>query len=451
MKDSLSSYIRKSIRFWDVKNCGVVIVQGDSTLFRKGFSYKTFSKIEDETQFPLASVSKHFTSLMLLKVLRDNNISINSNIFDYIENDSLKKNFLRKNITFKDLLNHNLGFKNYEKDFYLFENRYSKKEILEKVYSDTLPSKKSYGYHNAGYILIGELIETISGVEYEDYLKEEFLYVLKMFNTHADYNNYISDIKNVDFFKGKKNIKVKSIQSNKFKPAGGIYSTLKDMDSWIKYLLKEPNPLLSRVFDTIYIKNETHPYNKDSKLNYQLGLKTQYYSGKKIYFHYGGLPGIVTALYLIPEIEVGFFIFCNKNNTPLTTMISYEILDSFLSLPYRNYSMWSKSYHDKMESKNELEHQIQNNKIINNNILGKYKNVDYGEIKIIQKESEVVLLFENHGELKATLDYNDDVKLIFKTNSLIYPKILIEKKQNEREIELSFFESDPHKYKFVRL
>lgn len=449
--DSLSTYIKKSIKYWNVKNCGIVVVKDGKTILKKGFSSKTFFKFKNNTQFPLASVSKHFTSLALLKILKEKNIALDEKIYKYVKNKSVKKSSIISDLSFKDLLNHNTKLTKNEGDFLLLESDFDNNEILEKVYTIQSNRGKSYAYHNTGYVLAGTLIENLTGLKYNDYISEKFFKVIGMQSTITSFDDYSSSLNKVQPYYGKidESIKTTNTNSDNFTSTGGIYSTLDDMELWIKYLLKNKE-IVERNKDTVFRQKGVNPYHYVSDVFYQLGLMTQVYSHKRIFSHYGGLPGITTAFHVIPNTNSGFFLVCNKDNSYLPLLISLEILDAMLELPYRNYTTAFKGYYRDLEQKKDTLNSRANTTQKLNTLIGTYINDIYGEMYMKNEDNNILLSFEHHPNLTAKLSYKEENKLIFKSNSLMLPKVLIELTNSDKSLSISFFSSDPHKYVFKK-
>lgn len=329
----------------------------------------------------------------------------------------------------------------------LLESDFYDNEILEKVYTIQSNREKSYGYHNTGYVLAGKLIENLTGLSYSDYMSEKFFKTIGMKNTITSFDDYLTNPNKVQPYYGKidESIKTINVNSDNFTATGGIYSTLDDMELWIKCLLKNKD-IVERSKDTVFRQKGVNPYHYVSDVFYQLGLMTQVYSHKRIFSHYGGLPGITTAFHIIPDTNSGFFIVCNKDNGYLPLLISLELLDAMMELPYRRYTTVFKGHYRDLEQKKDTLNSKVNIMPKLNNITGTYINDIYGEMYINNDDNNISVSFEHHPNLSAKLSYKKKNKLIFKSNSLMLPKVLVELTNLDKSLSISFFSSDPHKY-----
>lgn len=347
IRDSLDNYINRSLKEWNIPGLGIVIIKDNNIVKTQGYDYKNIKEktlINSKTTFPLASVNKHFTAITLLKELRKRNISTNTSISNYFDNNSYLDSLLIQTISFGDILSHQLGFEYYEGDFILFESDFPKEQIIKKVWELKRKTSRKWGYHNTGYVIAGELIESMSNISLDIYFKQNLFEPLSMDNTFSSFKQYEQRANKLSPYYEYEGIlkEFKYANTDNYVAAGGIYSTLDDMAIWIEMLLNKGKGIVKRDIikeiteGSVEIKNARHPYNKVGNEYYGLGLKVQEYQDLKVIYHSGGLPGYVSFMFLVQEINLGVFFIYNKHNVGFYRPLMYEILDSYLSLPYRN-------------------------------------------------------------------------------------------------------------------
>jgi len=179
---------------------GVVTVSGkDGTLCQRAFGYR--NKAEElpnnpDTAFAIASGTKLFTALSICKLIDDGLLALDDLICDVIIHD-LK--IINNKITVHHLLTHTSGVGDYideeeSGEYYdilkLYENRPVHKWDSLAFYLSTfngLPQKFSpgqrYGYSNAGYVLLGLVVEGASKQSYQQYVKENIILPLGLAHT----------------------------------------------------------------------------------------------------------------------------------------------------------------------------------------------------------------------------------------------------------------------------
>jgi CubicO group peptidase (beta-lactamase class C family) len=231
--DSLLINLQKKNRF-----SGAVYLSqnGNNKILDKAYGFSNFSnslKNSTKTQFSLASLGKIFTIIAVLKLIENGELKLE---------DSLKKfniNFKDKranNVTIKQLLAHTSGFGHYwENEDYLNSrtniNNISKYiDFIKQIQLDFDPGTK-YQYSNVGYILLGKVIEYVSGDDYYGHIQKTIFTPLEMNSTNF---NFKRDI-NSNYAKGYsktetgKLIEVRSNLSLRGASDGGGYSTVGDL------------------------------------------------------------------------------------------------------------------------------------------------------------------------------------------------------------------------------
>ena len=324
IKDSLDSYITRTLRYWDIPGLALVIVKDGHVIKTKGYGYAEITKkarFDLNTLFPLASVNKHITSLALVSELKRQQIALDTPISGYLDDYEFDYKSNIGKITFKDLLSHQLGYEYYQGDFLLFDSDFSIKQIIKKAWSIKPNSNKSWRYHNTGYVLAGELLEKLSNSTLDTYLKIHFFNPLKMNNTISSFNQF-SSISNklTPYFNNNGIIEeIEHSNTDNYIGAGGVYSTLNDMSKWIVELFaNDPIVIKNDIINEIQkplvkIADGGHTFNKTSDVFYGLGFRIQDYAGHHLIYHTGGLPGSTSILFMLPDENLGVFIVCNMH------------------------------------------------------------------------------------------------------------------------------------------
>lgn len=185
---------------------GVVLIKKQSEELFKGCygyanrSFKVLNTIN--TRFRAGSVGKIFTAVCILKLVEEGKLSLNTPVIDYL---SLTDSQIPKEVTVHNLLTHNSGIGDYfdeEKDDWdqLWINNpiYNLKTLNDyyMLFKDKEPMFKvgeKYKYNNAGYILLGMVIEKASGENYFDYVRKELLEPQSMNSTDFVSVDYVAE------------------------------------------------------------------------------------------------------------------------------------------------------------------------------------------------------------------------------------------------------------------
>ena len=206
--EGLDSRIEKYLKRWQMKGGSLAITRGDSLVYAKGYGWA-----DEELGIPMepghilrmASVSKLITATGIMVLQDRDSLSIRDTVFGPrgILNDSIFTSLVRyrdyKKITVEHLLRHQAGFGRDP----LFSSRDVKHQlrldhtpVAEDFYSVVLnrPLRFKPGswqqYSNLGYLLLSEIIEKVSGMPYEEFIRKEVLEPAGCYDMHIAGNYY---------------------------------------------------------------------------------------------------------------------------------------------------------------------------------------------------------------------------------------------------------------------
>lgn len=294
----------------------ILIAKGNELIYQGSFGFKNFEKKEINTLstlFPIASLSKQFTSTAILLLQENKKLTINDKIGEYID---VPKSM--KDIPIKNLMNHTSGIPDY------WQNRiYNQKDSINNFLNqnDTLqftPNSK-YRYCNSGYFLLGEIIESVSRKSYGEYLSEKIFKPLGMKNTFV--NNGVEIDRAIGYDENWNQNDYLMTTAD-----GGIISTVKDLFLWDKALFE--NKLISKESKELMFTASI--LNNGNKVNYGFGWDINE-NNKKIASHTGWLASF--GAYNQIDLETGYFLIVLSNQIrpelmPLIEDINKELYKS---------------------------------------------------------------------------------------------------------------------------
>jgi CubicO group peptidase (beta-lactamase class C family) len=256
--------------------------------------------INANTSFHIASVSKTFTAMIVLKMWQDKQLEIDSSFTKYFPE------FNYPTVTIRQLLNHRSGLPNYV--YFMEELGWNKKDTIQnKDVFDCLVQKKAqlkniapsgtrFSYCNTNYALLALLIEKISGLPYPQYLQQYIFTPLGMKNSFVyttdkektvvpsyDWRGELIPMNHLDAVYGDKN----------------IYSSVSDLLLWDRLLASD------LYLQQSILKEAYTPYSNEKPgiRNYGLGWRMNVYpDSTKLIYHNGWWHGNNSALIrMIPE------------------------------------------------------------------------------------------------------------------------------------------------------
>jgi len=264
--------------------------------------------------FRIASVSKMFTAAMILKLSEDGKLSLSDPLSKFIHTFPNGEE-----ITIRELLNHTSGVSDTAQEFVPGLSRRdvdtaTQVSAIAKRTPDFAPGTH-WSYSNAGYVLLGAVIENVTGERWYDAIHEQLSVPLSL--THTMYGGskplisgraagYTTDsnshaVTNANY-----------ISSSFPAAAGGLISTADDLFRWMR------DVMLGHSINIRSLQEMLTPTSKlpGSHTNYGYGLGVYLWNvrGKTMIGHTGDIDGFSSAAGYIPEADVTVIVLANDDN-----------------------------------------------------------------------------------------------------------------------------------------
>ncbi len=316
---SASSKIKSFLDHLESKDfSGTILVAKNDSIVQKrayGLANKELDvKNEIDTKFNIASITKTFTAVAILQLYEQGKLDLNIPIGNYLADYPNEK--VRESVTISQLLTHTAGLPNFYVTNFLDRCKFEFKEVEDFVplfVNDTLLSEPGteYNYDAAGYVLLGLIIEEVTGENYYDYLKENIFQKANMSNTDAYEVDAIVKNKASGYTfvsDTTKTLKNNIYYLSKASPGGFHYSTVEDLFNFNKALFN--NKLISRKTLELMIKPRVKGYN--THLGYGIDVDQRY--NETILGHSGGWYGISGEIIYLPESNYTITILSNVDS-----------------------------------------------------------------------------------------------------------------------------------------
>lgn len=294
-----------------------LIYKDGEVIYRKGFGYANLEldvKMQPEHVFEIGSITKQFTAIAILMLQEQGKLKVEDDITKFIPDYPT----LGKTITIHHLLNHTSGIKSYT----------GMKSFREKARVDMSPAElidvfknepmdfdpgEQYRYNNSGYIILGHIIELVTGASYEDFVQQNFFDKLGMTNSY--YGSHQRLIKNRAYGYQDRDGYVNADYLSMTLPyaAGSLMSNVDDLLKWQKAL--NTNQLISKTTYEKAINGSS--LNSGEHIGYGYGLQSGKIQGSKSINHGGGIFGYTTQGIYLPKEDVFVSILTNCDcNSP---------------------------------------------------------------------------------------------------------------------------------------
>lgn len=299
-------------------------------IFEKSYGWQNAEKMipnRNESIYQIASLTKSFTALMIIKLGEEGKLSVHDPISKFIPD------YPRGNeITIEHLLTHTSGIyealrnKEYFRLLHTGEIIIKNKELsfFKNEPLDFEPGTQ-FSYTNSGYILLGIIIEKVTGLSYEDAVRKIILDPLKMTHTGFNYLALKSPYKTVpySYISKTKQEKTEIWNSTLTGPAGQIYSTAEDLYSYYKGLRDY------KIVSKETFKKAVTPYLS----GYGYGWFIDDLYGKKLINHGGNIEGSTSYFAMLPEEDLSIILLNNITSKKLEKA-GNTILAALLEQPY---------------------------------------------------------------------------------------------------------------------
>jgi CubicO group peptidase (beta-lactamase class C family) len=288
---------------------GSVLVARDAqVIYSKGFGSANLEwdiPNSPATKFRLGSVTKQFTAASILLLEERGKLSVNDPLKKYLPGAPAAWD----KITVYHLLTHTSGIPSFTgfADYAKLEPFATTSEQLVSRFRDKPldfePGEK-WQYSNSGYVLLGHLIEKITGESYEKFVRENIFTPLGMKDSGYDSNSavilhrasgyvHVGDgFENAGF-----------IHMSVPHGAGALYSTTVDLLKWEQGLFG------GKLLQAWSLQKMTTPF----KSNYAFGLSVETAGGHKVIHHGGGIEGFNTEVAYYPDDKLTVVVLGNVN------------------------------------------------------------------------------------------------------------------------------------------
>ena len=323
MDTMLNAYARQ------FKFSGVAFVaKGGQVLLQKGYGYKNFAKkIPNDPMgiFQIGSVTKQFTATVILKLQEQGKLSVQDKLSKYITDFAGSDR-----ITIEHLLRHTSGIYNYTNDNRFMNNESLKHVELERMISmmkekplEFQPGSK-FSYSNSNYILLGYIIQKVSGKPYEQMVREVIFTPLAMSQSGFDFKNLKDTNRVTGYLAIENNLQLVApiVDSSASFAAGAMYSSASDLYKWHNALYTD------KVVSKASLEKAFTP--KLGKYGY--GWIIDSVAGKRIITHGGGIFGFTANILRIPADDVCIILLCNEGAD--LSAISKGLVNIIYGLPY---------------------------------------------------------------------------------------------------------------------
>ena len=284
--------------------------------------------VTDSTRFNIMSITKNFIAAAVIKLADQNKISLDAQITKYLKSLPVQYD----NVKVYHLLSHSSGIPDYvHVHGYMLQanRRQNPMEILKTIIDKPLeyiPGEKT-SYSNSNYFLLGLIIEKVTGMALDKYLKTNIFEPAVMKNTYLETSLSNDPIKAKGYtYEDYSLNEVKPLDPSQYWAAGGIVSTLNNMIKWNKALSSGTIVTL----DEINQMMQSVKLNDGSLSSYGLGFELMNSPNMKIAGNNGAGIGYNASFIRFLNDSVTVTVLTNTTNGN-SSMIAKNIHDIIIA------------------------------------------------------------------------------------------------------------------------
>ena len=309
----------------------ILVMKGDEVVFEKCYGLadmETGAAITPETSFNIASVSKQFTAVALLQLCEQGKVSLEDNVSKYFPDFT---NDIWKDIKVKHLLSHSSGIpdarRGYSREERIFADDDRAVEYLPNLDFLNFEPGTQYEYINPTFVLVGKLVEHITGQEFTSYVQDNIFVPAGMDRTcyfNPDMQDSIPNMSH-GYIRDDQGIwKECDYGEETFfatKPDGGIYTSVREFVKW--EMAQRENKVLK--YGTLADAQSPHTLitgsafsdyqNRDNTwYGYGWFIEPQTTDSEKVIYHTGDNGGYKIMAARYPKSRTLILIFANRND-----------------------------------------------------------------------------------------------------------------------------------------
>jgi CubicO group peptidase (beta-lactamase class C family) len=294
----------------------VLVARGETVLFSKAYGSANLewnTPNTTTTKFRIGSMTKQFTAAAVLLLEERGKLKVNDPVKLYYPDAPAAWD----KITLYHLLTHTSGIPNHTTfpEFESLSTSRTTPDQLVKTFSDRplefVPGSEMR-YSNSGYVLLGAIIEKVSGTSYEKFVNENLFMPLGMRDSGYDSNQAIILLRAAGYGPGPNGpVNARYVDMTVPYAAGALYSTTEDLLRWERSLFG------GKVLSKPSLKKMTTP----GKGDYAFGLEVSRQSGRSVIQHGGSINGFSSRLAYFPDDEVSSIALSNLRGSGADSVV----------------------------------------------------------------------------------------------------------------------------------
>ena len=371
----------------------IIVMKDNKAIFSSGYglaNLETSEEITTKTVFRIGSITKQFTAISIMMLVAEDKLNLEDEVSMYYPELFADKH----QVTIMHLLSHTAGIVDLSRIRAvrsLMSVHSEPEKIIEIISQQDLnfePGEK-YEYSNSGYVILGGIIEKVSGLSYSEFLQARIFAPLGMSSTYYTNASDIKEAKAVGYFtRPAGHANAPEIDTSLLFSAGGLWSTVGDLAIWNEALYG------STLLDSKYVSMAFTPnsLNNGKKTDYGFGFRSCKVNEIPSIEHGGGVFGY--SSYGIRIEEHGVYV---------AILTNFERENNYDDVAAKMAAIASESPYENSEKNLNLERA--------SDLVGKYLVEESDTIQVLLVANQLAVK-RNSGEAQTLIPLDENAYLI---------------------------------------
>jgi len=314
----------------------VIVVRDGKTILRKGYGMANVElgvAIKPEMVFRLGSLTKQFTAVAILMLVEEGRLALDDEISQFLPDFPTQD----PPITVEHLLTHTAGIKNYTDLpawLSLWRQDMTLTQLIDLFKDQPLvfAPGEAWSYSNSGYILLGAIIEQVSGLSYAEFIQQRIFEPLGMKRALYDQTDRLVAGRVAGYTTGANGVEnAPYLSMSQPYAAGSLAASVDDLARWDAALYTD------KLLKTATLQQAFTPYQLSSgeSTGYGYGWLIGTYADQPVIEHDGGIHGFSTHAIRLPKAKVFVAILANSDTPAISPGdLAFKIAALTIGKPY---------------------------------------------------------------------------------------------------------------------
>lgn len=356
---NFDDYAESALTDWKAPGLALAVIKDGEMILARGYGLCRLGEAscaDENTIFPIASVTKIVTVTALARLVDRGKLDWNDRVIEHLPEFRLYDPWLTRETRIVDLVSHRTGLE--RADLVAYRGDCDRAELIRRLQylRPIAPFRSRYGYHNLMVVTAGQILENVNGRSWTQSVRELVLDPLGMHSTLSDLQR-LAELKNtatshviIDGTLQPDPLRRDAAGNEGFArlhkavaPAGSLHSNVTDLAQFLKLHLAEGLFDGKRLLETDTVRRMQAPHSvlpikttPEPNFAYPryfvgagLGWQLRDYRGRKIVYHTGSSGAVVA---LMPEEKIGVAVLANRGNG-IVYMVMHDVFDRLLGIP----------------------------------------------------------------------------------------------------------------------